>query len=143
MKSLGVQRMSSCENPSGPQKLEGSIPSTSTFCYADFLEHFVEHLELEYEIWAMFDAANEVDFDKKAWEEKIASVREFIDWSKKETEEALHAKRGRENTSFFERRELARSGRSSLGNTEGTGSTNDVFVQQPGKLGGGDLPTSS
>jgi hypothetical protein len=132
--------MSSCESPSGPQKLEGSIPSTSTFCYADFLEHFAEHLELEYEIWAMFHAPAE---NKEDWEEKIAPIEEFVDWVKKETEKALHVKRGREGTSFFERRELARSGRSSLSNAEGTGSTNDVLVQQPGELCGGDLPASS
>lgn len=62
---------------------------------ADFLEEFVEHLQIKYMHW-LFEG-NLTNND---------AIIEFLDWCIKDANKELHEPRGKDGKSFFQRREL-------------------------------------
>lgn len=60
---------------------------------ANFIEDFIEHLTIKYCHW-LFEG-----------NESNADVVKFIDWCVKDANNDLHAPRGRDGKSFFQRRE--------------------------------------
>lgn len=81
---------------------------------ADFYEQASDHLTIQYEAYILTGQC----FDK----EKLAIIREFVDWCVKDDEESLHAPRRPDSKSFWQRREEKRTENTTIeqGESHGT-----------------------
>jgi hypothetical protein len=66
---------------------------------ASLIEEHISRITMDYECW-LFKYAN-------SSEENLKVIREFVNWCITKNLEDLHIPRGRDGTSFFERRQKA------------------------------------